>query len=370
MTPSDKRRVGGAGRDLIEIGDLAVMLAAHTDALAPELLSGARRFGSDWKCGSLDGEPGQSLHVWGRGSKRGEWHDFAAGEGGDLIDLVAAVRCGGDVGQAVRWAKAYLGLEQIDRRTLEVRRAAARATADKAKAQSEAELKAMRSRAHALWLEAKPIVGTPADFYLRGRGLHLGDLPRPPGSLRFHPDCYCKERGAGLPALVAAVAAPGFGFLSTHRVWLERRNGVWTKANLEHPRKVYCAMAGGWIEISRGASGRKTAQEQDGAVVAITEGIEDAIAVAMARPDLRVLAAVSLSNLAAVAATLPRAFSHVIIAADNDWQTPKAQEALSRAAARFRRNGRHVAVVMPQIGKDMNDWLRALAVDQQQQVGA
>jgi twinkle protein len=44
------------------------------------------KHGTEWRAGSLAGEPGQSLAVHLTGAKAGVWADFNGGDGGDLLD--------------------------------------------------------------------------------------------------------------------------------------------------------------------------------------------------------------------------------------------------------------------------------------------
>ena len=64
---------------------------------------------------------------------------------------------------------------------------------------AEAERRAAQARA--CWQEALPIDGTPAESYLRGRGI---TCPLP-ATLRFHPACWHGATARRLPALVAVV---------------------------------------------------------------------------------------------------------------------------------------------------------------------
>src|SRR5262245_52907803 len=85
---------------------LSEQLGDRIDQLARELLpNGSYGPGRrTWRCGSIAGEPGQSLCIWLDGPKRGRWRDYAAGNGGDALDLVAAIACSGDLRAAIRWA--------------------------------------------------------------------------------------------------------------------------------------------------------------------------------------------------------------------------------------------------------------------------
>lgn len=53
--------------------------------LIPQYLPGARKSGSGWRAGSLEGGKGDSLSI----ASDGRWQDFATGEKGDVFDLVA-----------------------------------------------------------------------------------------------------------------------------------------------------------------------------------------------------------------------------------------------------------------------------------------
>lgn len=73
----------------IAFGELAGDLLARAPEFLAQVLPGGRREGSEWKCGSLSGEPGDSLSV---SLTKGVWKDFATGEGGsDYISLYAAI---------------------------------------------------------------------------------------------------------------------------------------------------------------------------------------------------------------------------------------------------------------------------------------
>ena len=84
-------------RPVHDIRAIVGMLAQRIDDLVVELLPAGRRDGAEWRCGSVAGEPGQSLGVHLRGAKAGIWADFSSPQDrGDALDLVAAVRFGGD----------------------------------------------------------------------------------------------------------------------------------------------------------------------------------------------------------------------------------------------------------------------------------
>lgn len=68
---------------------VAEALLNRSEPVLQEWLPGGRRVGSEWVCGNLQGEAGQSLSI---NVNTGAWQDFATGEkGGDLISLYAAI---------------------------------------------------------------------------------------------------------------------------------------------------------------------------------------------------------------------------------------------------------------------------------------
>ena len=84
-------------------------MADDVSGIAAHLIPKGRRSGAEWKAGSTAGEEGDSLSVRLTGAKRGLWKDFATDEGGDLLDLWAAVRSL-STAEAMVEAKAYLGI--------------------------------------------------------------------------------------------------------------------------------------------------------------------------------------------------------------------------------------------------------------------
>lgn len=89
--------------------ELAQAMAAEAASIVPYLLPQGKRASGEWKAGSTNGEPGQSLSVRLSGAKAGVWSDFSTGQRGDILDLWAAVR-GCAMAEAINEAKSYLGI--------------------------------------------------------------------------------------------------------------------------------------------------------------------------------------------------------------------------------------------------------------------
>lgn len=99
--------------------ELAERLGQQAETVARMLLPNGKREGSEWRCGSVQGDPGDSLGVHLTGGKAGVWRDFSADVGGDLIGLWMAAK-GVSLADACREAMEYLGI--ADDRPAHVRR--------------------------------------------------------------------------------------------------------------------------------------------------------------------------------------------------------------------------------------------------------
>jgi len=339
----------------VDISVIAAMLADRAEALCAALLPAGVREGAEWRIGSIAGEPGRSMAVHLRGAKAGVWYDWAAGVGGDALDLVARVLFRDDKRQAMCWARAWLDIDNADPASFEQHRQ--NAISDRAATQREDASR--RRQATRLFLEAQPsLAGTAAEAYLRGRAIDLAQLGRQPRSLRFHPALWNQETQRPWPALVAAIVNAGGCMIAIHRTWLAPDNRG--KAPLRNPKMTLGRYSGGSIRLWRGASGKPLKNAPQSETVLIAEGIEDALSAVIAAPEHRVLAAVSLANLANL--VLPQAIGTVVILAQNDPAGSPAVRVLDRAVDAFRRQGRRVKLARPPVLiKDINDLLRGAA---------
>jgi len=335
------------------MSEVSAALALDIVSLAHELFPAGRREGHEWVIGGLDGEPGQSLRICLAGSRKGLWYEHAEQRGGDAIELIAGARFAGDRIAAWHWAADHwLGLAQPPRADPSRRQALpVRDDPDEARARARKS-----AGAFGLWLAAKPAIrGTPVERYLtETRGIPLSALGRQPGALRYHPELMAE--GRWWPAMVAVIC----GTLShqpaaigVHRTFLQvRADGSVGKAPIPSPKKVLGQVRGGFIPLWRGRSGKPLAAAPEDDVVALTEGIEDGLTIAVAQPEWRVVAAVSVGNMGAI--ELPPSLRQVVICADNDAPSSPAARALAAAAERFQGQGREVRIARPSRGKDYN----------------
>jgi hypothetical protein len=159
--------------------------------------------------------------------------------------------------------------------------------------------------------------------------------------------------------MVAAVNGRDGKFQAVHRTWLEYDCGAWRKARLKTPKMVLGLLRGGTIRLWRGADNTPLGAARADSSVVVAEGIETGLSVVLACPEKRVLAAVSVGNMAEI--DLPAAITSVVIAADNDPPDSQATRALEKAIAKFASEGRKVFVARARAGGDFNDVLSGAA---------
>ncbi len=188
------------------------------------------------------------------------------------------------------------------------------------------------------WHEAVPIKDTPADVYLRARGLEPGPDGWPP-SLRYHSSVKHGPTGLYLPAMLGAVAIyPSREVVGLHRTFL-RADGR-DKAPVSNNKMMIGKCAAGAVRLTPA-----------GPEMLLSEGIETGLSVQQAT-GLPVWATLSTSGLRSV--ILPPEVELVIVAADGD----EAGEIAAQAAARrFIAEGRKVKIARPPQGMDFNDVL-------------
>lgn len=323
-----------------------------------------------------------SFVVWLDGPKAGRWNDYASGQHGDLLDLIA-LNLGCDLKMAFREARSFLGLQADDPADIARRRAAAerarqlRAEAER-KGREEAERK--RKGAFALWLSAQErIAGTPVEAYLKSRAIDLRQLGVQPRALRYHHALSFSQvdRETGevfegkAPAMVALITDVAGKAVAVHRTWLAiGPDGRWGKAPLPKPKMVLGDYKGAAIRLwrglgPRGGRGAPLAKAEHGTRVYLTEGIEDALSVAMLLPHARIMAAIANTNFANV--ELPDQVTEVTIVADND-PDPDVRAVTDRAAQVHARKGRTVRIWRDRRGaKDVNDALRRDLAEREKQ---
>ncbi len=220
----------------IPASDIAQRLAERAESLCRELLPTGHREGAEWRCGSVQGEPGNSLGVRLTGAKAGVWCDFEDDAKRDPLDLIQACLTL-DKGQAVAWAKAWLGIGSGATAPLQPPPQPQHSKPPRGDNPNQA-------RALDIWRSTRPAMGTPAENYLRGRGI-TGPIPH---TIRYHPALLHPDTGIHLPTLVAAVCNVERKIIGITRIFLTM-NG--RKAPLTRPKMALGTLRGGAVRLTK-----------------------------------------------------------------------------------------------------------------------
>ena len=238
-----------------------------------------------------------------------------------------------------------------------------------------------RKIARHIWDQARPLKSDdPVDRYLRGRGIDLRRLGRAPAALRYVPSLW-QAPGRRFPAMVAAITDGAGEFRALHRTWLESQpDGRVTKAPIAEPKKTLGLYRGGSIKLWRGGSGAPWANMPMHSTVVCAEGVEDALSAVVAAEigfpgrlpgivsapvavsRLRVIAAVSLDNIAAL--ELPCQVERLVLLQQRDPPGSPAAHKLAAIVAKIEGQGIEVLLAPPPAWaavKDLNDTLQALS---------
>jgi hypothetical protein len=357
---------------LIAVSEIVRLLTDRIEELAAELIPLGKRHGAEWQDAPASrGGMGDSLSVRLSGPRAGIWSHFASGARGDALDLVTYLKTHGDKAGAIKWAKHWLGIGDGEGWKPDAQAEARARKAREAKAREAEKDSDWRSRkAQRLWLSAPKLEpGDVVDRYLTSRGIGLSQLGRRPGCLHAGQSIVHRD-GAHWPAMLAAVVAPDGRHVATHRTYLQvvepripGAAGEVRKAPVDPVKMVLGDFRGACIPVWKGEHKQPLRGLPDGVPVYITEGIEDALSVALLMPEARVVAAISIANMAAI--WLPPQVGEVVLVDQNDPATlpnglphPTAQAKLDAIAAHAR-HGRTVRVAKPPPGiKDFNDWVQ------------
>ena len=323
---------------MLSASELADRLAEHAEAVCRQYLSNGRRQGVYWMVGNIRNEPGRSMFVRladGPRGPAGKWTDAATGEHGDLIDVIQQARGLHRFTDAMAEARRFLSLP--DSVQLDVTR---RAKASKAKAGSSDSLRS----ALRLFAMARPIAGTLAATYLRGRGIVVDTLP---GTLRFHPECYYRPDSNGpterWPAMLAAVTDNRGNITGIHRTWLQCDGSG--KAPVATPRRAMGHLLGNGVRFGAADD-----------IMAVGEGIETMLSIRTALPDLPATACLSAAHLAAF--DPPASIRRLYIAHDRDAAGMHARD---RLASRLSDRAIEIISLSPR-RRDFNDDLCMLGL--------
>jgi DNA primase len=259
---------------------------------------------------------------------KGLFHCFGCGASGDVIDFIRAID-----GLDFRGAVEFLANGDLP----------AADPIDRVKAEriERAERIEATKEAFRQWASARSITGTPAEIYLRSRGI-TGPVP---WSVRFtyapiRIDKETGKPGPRLPALIAACQDVRGKIVGVQRIFLDREG---RKARMTNPKLSLGQTRGCALRL--GDVARR---------IVLCEGPEDGLTLRQRHPDASVWVSLGTGGLAHV--ELPPEVEEVILAGDNNAPGRAAIEAAELA---YTEQGRKVRPVFPDPRfEDWNDELQ------------
>ena len=300
------------------------------------------------------GEHGRfRLHI--AGPKHGRWSDFAAGDHGDMLDLIGR-ELGLDNRGSIDWALDWLDLDDGDipaRPGNAANGAGSAGTVDQLRSSEVAEKRS--DRALHTWQETIPLPGTIAERYLQ---IRCGSVPEDilgTDVLRFHPRCVFKladNTMVRLPALIGLFHDMQTGDpVAIHRTALlsdgsgkdEQTPGLGNSKKMLGPSAGAAIMLSPFEEITLG--------------LGICEGIETGISIAQS--DWRPLWVVG--SVGGIARFPPLGgLDCLTIFADHD-ENAACQTAAIECWERLSQHNIEVDAIMPRTeGNDWNDTIQAM----------
>lgn len=250
------------------------------------------------------------------GPRQGKWDEYATGEFGDALDLVAYIHFGRvdrvSQREALIWAKRFLGIgdhrhmDPAHAKKLRQAKEAMEIATERAEGMALANRDKDRRRCQAMFLGAQPLEpGTPGWRYLtEARGIALDQLARIPWAVRSHPGIRHVETDRTVPCLISAMLFEDGSFGAVHRIFLEPDGS--SKLRVPDPamatKKIWPkGWHGAFIPISRGETGLSPREAVKKGLTdenAFAEGVEDAFTVALLTPEWRVSAVGASANFA------------------------------------------------------------------------
>lgn len=285
-----------------------------------------RREGNYWLCGDKTGIAGSSMAVHLTGVKTGKWFDYATGEHGNLIDILAD-RCG---------SRRLCDLFQCLGHYMPAPSTSAPSMPAPAPSSSDGWKR--------LWINARAVNNSPARLYLAQRRIDL--VPSP---LRYSPRTFVRIDGRlhKLPALLAPVTDGEAKIIGVAKTFLSERGDQ--KAAFDTNKRVGGSLRRGAVRFF------SPSEATDFSDLIIGEGVETIMSVLAAIPFINAAACLTAGNLAIF--TPPPTVRRLWVAFDNDHAGVGALNALT---SRFE-NDLTIHAIAP-LKNDHNDDLMADAV--------
>jgi P4 family phage/plasmid primase-like protien len=268
-----------------------------------------------------------SLAIEIEGEKIGTWYDHEHGVGGDGLELIRHTLKLHN-GATYDWARNWLGLpsQKPDIKT---------ATSPDVKQNKNLSPKQRAEKvADIIAGCCDTIEGTPAEFYLKRRGITIP----PPVSIRFRPYAW-----GSIGAMVALATDNNGNVLALQQIYLTADG---KKADLEVVKRTNKAVDK-WAE-------QASVRLPGNTPLVLAEGVETALSIWQATGH-ETWACLGVSNMSRAA--VPEG-ADVIIARDGDVPGSKADRQIKQVVAKLQARGHKILVAAPPEGKDFNDLLQ------------
>lgn len=308
-----------------DLEDLRAGLLSNLESLC-ELLLGepTSRSRSDWRWRKRG-----AFCMEVAGEKRGLWMDHEGVEGGDLLELIRRVQCGGDWQRTLTFARDFLGhghraIRYVTPRT---HKQTDTSTEDNARA----------DYARRLWSEGVSVSRTVAEHYLTTARCIEKPASGWPPALRFHTDRR---------ALMAAATTADGTVQAVQLIHLTIK-GEKAPGSLERPTKQsYGPQKGAVVRLPG-----------EGSALLLAEGLETGLTVWAATGRETWVALGSMARLD------PPPLRRLMVVADDDPRDAPSSKQLNKAVSRWRSEGRNVVVATPWQARrydksDFNDLVR------------
>jgi DNA primase len=250
---------------------------------------------------------------------------------GDVIDFLRAIHDYTFL-EAVRWISGAIPALSVARNR------------DRGRKLDKARRAVTIAYARIQWQESRPIEGSPAERYLRMRGIN-GPIPEALryGRVPLWIDPRTGKKGPLNHALIAACQDATGRVTGIHKTLLRADGQL---AEVRSPKQSLGQIRGGAVRLGPEAS-----------EVIVCEGPEDGLTIHELLPSTPVWVALGTGNMPAM--MLPASIKRVLVAGDND---APGRAAVERACEAFREQGRHAAAIFPgNAFGDFNDQLRERA---------
>lgn len=309
------------------IADVAADLNDRIDDLAKLLLGEPNRSLST-RSQLRFGAKG-SIAVEIAGTNKGRWYDHEQGVGGDGLELVRQQK-GLANGEAADWASQWLG--QL---VMGIKPAPTQSVGQRSSAPKKPKDRERAAKVTDIVEACLDPSGTPAELYLRNRGIVVPQLP---AAIRFRPNAH--GRYGALVALATDAAGNVHGLQQIYVT--------------EDGRKAPVRVQKRTHKAHEGWSGVAAVRFPGKPPLVLAEGVETALSIWQATGQ-EVWACLGISNIARAPIADDAA---VIVARDGDEMGSKADRTLRRAIAILRGRRHHVGVATPPLALDFNDVLQ------------